>query len=744
MISKIIKYVGLFIIILFSAASVFFAISLRDFQENPTIFKAISYSSFFEDRFYDIRMKKTLKPDFQDKRIVLVAIDDISIQNIGQWPLPRVTWVQMMNKLQGYGAKIIAYDVFFSSMSNSCEEIPPEEHMRQAIVDFQSVPGNKVILPFQMVLEPDNVFEELPEYLYNFMLDTQEAGGVTLRNHFIDRSVFPLDVLLRAEPAIAHIEARADTDGVFRHYPFVAYSDGLYIPSFALSVYQHFTGDKTKLIVHQLNEAELTTEKAKFNLNYNGEIKVRWVGGEYAFPRVSLYDVITKPADDAEMKAIFDGNIVFVGSTAFGAHDIRHTPVDPMLPGVFFHINGTHMLLEGRTFVSPTVSTKYSWWMLIVGTLLMLLIQIKGNAIIDLAGVIGLCAAMYLLDVHYLLPSGHEIKLFWCLFSVVSCYSWNTFLHFYLAGKDKQFLKNAFGTYISPELIDIMYKTGESPKLGGDSGVRTAFFTDIQGFSSFSEKLTATQLVELLNEYLTYMTDILLGDGGTLDKYEGDAIIAFFGAPMPMQDHATRACTVAVKMQEQLAKLRVKWTAEGDKWPHFVHDMRMRIGINSGEIVTGNMGSRSRMNYTMMGDAVNLSARLEASAKQYGIFTQVSVATKELCDDIFVWRELDTVRVVGKSIPVQTFELLGLKESTPDFIKELGEKFTLAVSLYKQQKWDEAIAVFKETLELEYQRFPELKGKKTNPSEIYLERCEEYKRLPPPPDWDGAYTLTEK
>ncbi|GAB4410827.1 MAG: adenylate/guanylate cyclase domain-containing protein [Bacteriovoracaceae bacterium] len=744
MISKLIKYTGLFIIILFSAASVFFAISLRDFQDYPRLFKAISYSSFFEDRFYDIRMKKTLDPNFVDKRIVLVAIDDISIQNIGQWPLPRMTWVTMMKKLKSYGAKIIAYDVFFSSMSNSCDAIPPEEYMREAIADFQSVPGNKVILPFQMVFEEDNVFETTPDYLYNFMLDTQEASGVNLRPHFVDRSVFPLDVLLKAEPAVAHIEARSDTDGVFRHYPFVAYNDGLYIPSFALSVYQHFTGDKTKLIVHHANEAELQTEKSKFTLNYNGEIKIRWVGGEAAFPRVSLYDVYTRPENDPEMKQIFDGNIVFVGSTAFGAHDIRHTPVDPMLPGVFFHINATHMLLEGRTFVSPSVSTKYSWWMLVIGTLVMLIIQIKGNAIFDLIGVVGICASMYFIDLKYLLPTGHEIKLFWCLFSVVSCYSWNTFLHFYLAGKDKQFLKNAFGTYISPELIDIMYKTGESPKLGGDSGVRTAFFTDIQGFSSFSEKLSATQLVELLNEYLTDMTDILLREGGTLDKYEGDAIIAFFGAPMPMKDHATRACKVAVMMQEKLAELRKKWTAEGDKWPHFVHEMRMRIGINSGEIVTGNMGSRSRMNYTMMGDAVNLAARLEASAKQYGIFTQVSVETKKLCEDIFVWRELDTVRVVGKSIPVQTFELLGYKETCPDFVKELGEKFTLGVSLYKEQKWDEAIAIFKQTLELEYQRFPELKGKKTNPSEIYLERCEEYKKLPPPPDWDGAYTLTEK
>ena len=744
MFAKIIKYTGLFIIFLFSASSIFFAISGRDYVDMPRFSKLISYSSIFEDRFYDYRMKQTLNPNFKDERLILVAIDDISIQNLGQWPLPRMTWVKMMNKLKAYGTKIIAYDVFFSSMSNSCDEVPPEVHMREAIRDFQSVPGNKVILPFQMVYEQDNTFEALPDYLYNFMMDTQEAGGISLKENYVDRSVFPLNVLLEAEPGVAHIEARHDVDGVFRHYPLVAQAEGLYIPSFALSIYQNLTGDKSKLLVQSVSDAELQTKTGKFTVNYNGEIKIRWVAGQEGFPKVSLYDVITRPDDDPEMKAIFDGHVAFIGSTAFGAHDIRHTPVDPMMPGVYFHINAAHMLIEGRSFVPPSLSTKYSWWLLIFGTLAMWGIQFFGNAILDLFAVAALCLGMYFADIKYLIPNGYEIKLFWCLFSVTACYSWNTFLHFYLAGKDKKFLKEAFGTYISPELIDIMYTAGESPKLGGDSGIRTAFFTDIQGFSTFSEKLTATQLVELLNEYLTAMTDILLAEGGTLDKYEGDAIIAFFGAPMTMEDHAARACTTAQKMQEKLLELREKWTAEGDKWPVFVHDMRMRIGINSGEIVTGNMGSRSRMNYTMMGDAVNLSARLEASAKQYGIFTQVSVTTKDLAGDTFVWRELDTVRVVGKSIPVQTFELLAFKESCPEFLKEMGDKFTQAVALYKAQNWDAAISLFKETLELEYQRFPELKGKKTNPSEIYIARCKEYKELPFLPDWDGAYTLTEK
>lgn len=213
---------------------------------------------------------------------------------------------------------------------------------------------------------------------------------------------------------------------------------------------------------------------------------------------------------------------------------------------------------------------------------------------------------------------------------------------------------------------------------------------------------------------------------------------------MPLEDHAYKACLVANRMQERLAELRLKWQSEGEKWPVIVHEMRMRIGINSGEIVTGNMGSASRMNYTMMGDSVNLAARLEESAKQYGIFTQVSKETKELAGEDFLWRELDTIKVVGKSVPVTSFDLLGIKVSAPEFLQQLAEKFSYALSLYKSQRFSEALTIFTETLELEYQRFPELKGKKTNPSEIYIERCNEYIKLPPPPGWDGVFTLTSK
>ncbi|MBT6326531.1 MAG: adenylate/guanylate cyclase domain-containing protein, partial [Bdellovibrionales bacterium] len=488
----------------------------------------------------------------------------------------------------------------------------------------------------------------------------------------------------------------------------------------------------------------LKLKNGSLDVNDLGQAKVRWFGGETSFPKVSIKDIVQASDDDPKMKKIFKDNIVFIGSTAYGAHDLRHTPLHPQMPGVYFHMNMLDMLLKNRFFYSSDESNQYSFLLLIIGTILIILIQVLGHPILDIFGVVILTTGIYIFDTYYLLPEGYEIKLFFCLFSILSCYSWNTLLNFYLSNKDKAFLKSAFGNYISPELIDEMYDRGQPPELGGAEQLLTAYFTDIASFSTFSERLTATQLVELLNEYLTAMTDILLKENGTLDKYEGDAIIAFFGAPMPLEDHATRACSVALHMQKALDDLRIKWKSEGDKWPEIVCEMRMRIGINSGNIVTGNMGSTQRMNYTMMGDSVNLAARLEEAAKQYGIYTHVNKDTEVLTENKFEMRKLDTIKVVGKTKPVTTYDLLGFVGETSEDLLQLKTLFQKGLEYYNSKQFDKAIEQFKQSLVYENLRYPELEGKKTNPSLIYIDRCEEYIKNPPPADWDGIYTLTSK
>ena len=305
--------------------------------------------------------------------------------------------------------------------------------------------------------------------------------------------------------------------------------------------------------------------------------------------------------------------------------------------------------------------------------------------------------------------------------------------------KDKKFLKDTFGAYISPELIDQMYEEKQEPKLGGNTGYHTAFFSDIQSFSAFSEVMEPEAMVKLMNEYLTEMTNILLDHQGTLDKYIGDSIVAFYGAPVTVEEHELLACKTALAMEKKIVELREKWSHEDDK-PDLVHHLRHRVGLNSGPMVTGNMGSEMRMNYTMMGDTVNVAARLESSAKLYGVYIQVAENTYKKVKDEFEWRTLDYVRVKGKKVPVHVYELLSEKGQLDDDTAKMLMIFHEGLELYNAQKWNDALKKFEESATLE-DEFP---TRPTTPSKVYIFRCNHFIENLPEKDWDGVWTMTTK
>jgi len=305
--------------------------------------------------------------------------------------------------------------------------------------------------------------------------------------------------------------------------------------------------------------------------------------------------------------------------------------------------------------------------------------------------------------------------------------------------KDKKFLKDTFGAYISPELIDQMFEEKQEPKLGGNTGYHTAFFSDIQSFSAFSEVMEPEAMVKLMNEYLTEMTNILLDHQGTLDKYIGDSIVAFYGAPVTVEEHELLACKTALAMEKKIVELREKWSHEDDK-PDLVHQLRHRVGLNSGPMVTGNMGSEMRMNYTMMGDTVNVAARLESSAKLYGVYIHVAENTYKKVKDEFEWRTLDYVRVKGKKVPVHVYELLSEKGQLDDDTAKMLMIFHEGLELYNAQKWNDALKKFEESATLE-DEFP---TRPTTPSKVYIFRCNHFIENLPEKDWDGVWTMTTK
>jgi len=293
----------------------------------------------------------------------------------------------------------------------------------------------------------------------------------------------------------------------------------------------------------------------------------------------------------------------------------------------------------------------------------------------------------------------------------------------------KQFIKKVFSQYLSPRVVKELINDPSKLKLGGEQKELTAFFTDLEGFATFSEQLGPTELVDLLNTYLTEMTHILLQYDGTLDRYDGDAIKAFFGAPVYFDDHAKRACWVCIDMQNKLKELRKKFKKEGKP------ELFMRVGINTGQMVIGNMGSNTRMMYGMNGDSVNLCARLEGANKEYGTYSLISESTYNAAREFIEVRELDVLRVVGRSTPIKIFELLGKQGQTDESVKKVMPFYFEGLKNYKQREWEKAKKEFEKALKI----WPE-----DGPSRVYLGRCESFILNPPEENWDGVYNLSKK
>jgi adenylate cyclase len=286
-----------------------------------------------------------------------------------------------------------------------------------------------------------------------------------------------------------------------------------------------------------------------------------------------------------------------------------------------------------------------------------------------------------------------------------------------------------FSHYMSETLIHDLLKHPEKLRLGGERRNLTVFFSDLAGFTSLSEQLTPEEVVTLLNRYLTAMTDIILAGGGLIDKYEGDAIMALWGAPLPQEDHAARACLAAIENQRRLADLRREFEASG------LPPVYSRIGINTGEMIIGNMGSSQRFDFTVIGDSVNLASRLEGANKTYGTRVIISEDTYRQAAARVEARELDLLRVKGKEVPVRIYELLAPKGELDGRMGEVRDLFTEGLARYRRQEWAEAIRAFQQALEL----VPE-----DGPSKVFIERCRRFMEAPPPPSWDGVYRLTSK
>ena len=488
-------------------------------------------------------------------------------------------------------------------------------------------------------------------------------------------------------------------------------------------------------------------EHGEYLIKYKGRFN-RVTPETRTFKHISYYDIFR----DTTNLDQYAGKTIILGSSVSALFDIVNGPHEENVPAILVHASIIKNILEDDYLT--VLNERHQRYAVILLALISTLIGLYFRSFASLFFTITL-AILYTLLAYICFKHNIYIGVSKQLLAIIATNTLAMVVQAYFESKEKKFITSSFKQYISPELIDEMVAGGITPQLGGEESNITAYFTDIQSFSTFSEQIgNPTKLVELLNEYLTAMTEVLTTKNkGTLDKYEGDAIIAFFGAPMKYDDHAKRACDTALDMQSELLKLRKKWHSEEKKWPNVVLNMHMRIGINTGNIVTGNMGSTMRKNYTMMGDEVNLAARLESAAKQYGAYIHICKNTidqlvEQKTNNQYIYRPLDIIRVVGKDEPVETYELLAYaNDKDSSKLKKLCKLWEQARVAYLDMQWDKAIELFTQCLAYEPHLPERDPGSKTCPSQVYIKRCEAYKQNPPAhagEKWDGIFTATEK
>ena len=690
-------------------------------------------------------------------RVVIVAIDENSLKREGRWPWPRTRLARLVDRLSQYGVAAIGLDLLFPEK----DIYVPFDEVKNEIKkkDLTGMDRKQLMSWLEQVGDSDAKFADalrrsersvLGYFVYATaeqaegsaelmgprefeLLDFSQYSMVQFSDQSLDKDFLrpmvavglSLPALMNAANSAGYVTYKPERDGVLRFVPMVQAHDKALFPPLSLQLLKEATHLNTVVRVFPDRVAEILLGDIAIPVTEKGDFLINYYGPEQTFTYLSAADVIDGTVKAEQLK----NKIVLVGATATALSDLHITPYGPLYPGVEVHANIIENILN-QDFLQRPPWIRLLDMMVILGTglllgLVALYFKAFGTAMFLVFGVSGYLLADYL----FFTQQGLWVHTVYPVFSQLVVYFGITLYRFTFEEREKRFIKSAFSQYLAPAVVDQLVEDPKLLNLGGEDKVLTAFFSDVAGFSTIAEQLTAGQLVDLLNEYLTEMTDIVMEYEGTVDKFEGDAIIAFFGAPIEFKDHATRTCYAALDMQNRLAQLREVWKKEGR------HELFMRIGINTGEVTVGNMGSESRFDYTMIGDPVNVAARLEGANKQYQTHTMLSEFTYELAKNDIEARELDSIRVVGKQEPIKIYELLGRKGEMEDHIRLIFPHFQEGLDHYKNQRWEEGITCFENALNL---------YEDDGPSLTYFERCITFQNHPPSPDWDGVFSMRTK
>ncbi|MBI4517219.1 MAG: adenylate/guanylate cyclase domain-containing protein [Deltaproteobacteria bacterium] len=710
-------------------------------------FGGCSYLELADARSVDYRLlQRGARAGSSD--VVIVAVDDASLETYGRWPWRRSVVARLLDAITAAGAAVVGFDMVQSERTTAggSEGLPeridgvdeatwsivrrelmrrPDDDQVLAAAVRQS---GRVVLgyffDFARQAQPGPVLEVST---FNLVQRGGNGRGGERRLPKAESATVNLPELRAAARDVGYFNFLPDDlDGLYRRVPLaVRFGDEIAVP-LSLAMLRTYRPEQPLAIKF----AEFGVESVRLGsvsipVAEDGQMLINFRGPGKAFKYIAAADVLAGRFDPAALQ----GKLVLVGVTATAVADVRATPFDGVLPGVEIHANVLDNVLRQDFVQQPK-------WIVLVEIAAILLVTAMLGAVLQHArGVIGSLvavglAAAYLVSSQWLFEAhGLPLSLLYPLLAIGLTYTAIVVQHYAVAERGRRQIRNAFEMYLTPAVARLVSQKPEMLSLGGETRELTVLFSDVRGFTTISEQLQdqPQALTALLNEFLGAMTDVIFAHGGTLDKYVGDEIMALWGAPVPQPDHAARACQAALDMIARLAVLNQQWTQRG--WPA----LDIGVGINSGPMVVGNMGSRRRLSYTVIGDNVNLGARLEGLNKLYGSHIVASESTIAASGGLVV-RELDLVRVKGKLQGVRIYEVLGAAAERVRW-QPLITRFESGLRAYREQRWQEAAAAFSAVLE-------ERPG--DGPARLYLGRARAMVESPPPPDWDGVTVMEVK
>lgn len=694
--------------------------------------------------------------EFVPQPVVIVDIDDASLEKLGQWPWPRNILANIVTKLNEGGAAAIGFDIVFAEedrtspknilplwgksdkLGHLIDELPDHDNLLR-----DSIESANVVTGF--ALSSGDATKKSPQAKAGFSFAgvdpkpylTSFSGGVP--------SIKVLENVARGNGALNSIP---DDDGIIRRVPTIITENGQFYPSLAMELLRIAQGASSYVIkstgasdepnTNPSANAVTSIKVGQFTIptDNEGKLMVYYTGhkAERFFPAWKILE----PDFDAKQ---FEGYIVLIGTSAAGLKDIRATPFEPTTAGVEVHAEVIEQVLSGQFLYRPDfILVVEMAIMFVVGILLIIMMTylpaLLGALFAALTVIVTWFGSLQLFTVKHI-----YVDYVTPVIAIGLVFVSESLMRYIISEREKKQVRNAFSHYMSPDLVAQLAKDPKSLKLGGEIKNLTMLFCDIRGFTTISEGLTAEELTSFINKFLTPMTNIILGHKGTIDKYMGDCIMAFWNAPLNDENHPTNAAISALGMITELKQLNIRQQEFAQQNNRKFIPINIGIGLNTGDACVGNMGSDQRFDYSVLGDDVNLASRLEGQSKHYGVSIVIGEKTQERLEG-FATLELDLIKVKGKNKPVRIYTLLGDRAlADNEDYKNLHRNFMQMLEAYRAKQWKEA----SKSLEASKAIASRLDGISISGLfELYEERISDFQNNPPPEDWDGVYTATEK